>query len=68
MKITIEGCSRCGEKHTKLNFKRFKNRGVFGWWAICPSTKEPVLMDNFKDADKAERYKRKLYDLERRRP
>jgi len=52
----IDGCARCGGTH-RLAFKPFKNgRPVagFGFWAMCPTNQEPILM---KVENKAKRDK-----------
>ncbi|MFA4971824.1 MAG: hypothetical protein WC683_04375 [bacterium] len=45
MRMTVEGCARCGKTHADLLFKRFKRpAGSYTWWAACPKTGEPILM------------------------
>jgi hypothetical protein len=46
---TIRGCSRCNGKHKSLEFWRLGQaieiRGErFDYWASCPETGEPVLL------------------------
>lgn len=65
VKVNLKGCSRCGKNHRKILFKKFRNPGIFGWWAICPTTKEPLLLDTFKDAEKAEKIKAQMFKLKR---
>ena len=46
--LLVQGCARCGGKHTKIVAKRFINPVQLGndcwthWW-ICPKTKEPGI-------------------------
>jgi len=48
----LESCSRCGENHSNLDFKKLGNPIIvgdnkeyeFNYWGICPNTNEPVLM------------------------
>jgi len=37
-------CPRCSEQHT-LEFRRFLQANhPWEWWALCPTTGEPILM------------------------
>jgi len=41
----IEGCARCGSNHQQLVFnKLFRPAEDFDYWALCPTTGEPVIM------------------------
>jgi hypothetical protein len=47
--VIVKSCARCGEDHTYLEFKLFTEPMViaeitFTHWAVCPVTKEPILM------------------------
>lgn len=47
--VTVEGCSRCGERHADLSFQEFvKPPNYVGLtlthWALCPTTGEPLLL------------------------
>lgn len=47
---SITHCARCGEDHAEVIFRRFhspvedEDGTLWEWWAICPKTKEPILM------------------------
>ena len=46
----VVNCARCGEDHYSLYFHHFKNPvklddHKFTLWAICPNTKEPIIME-----------------------
>ena len=44
-KVAVKRCARCGGDHPALTFKRLQRPAKdFGWWARCPETGEPVLM------------------------
>ena len=46
MKVDVIRCARCGKKHLDLEFKRLSQpRAEFQWWALCPKTKEPILLE-----------------------
>lgn len=45
----IENCARCGENHDKIWFSRLTRPMlcdglVNNYWAICPVTREPIIM------------------------
>lgn len=43
--ITVRLCARCDQTHENLEFKRFtKPPPLFGAWAPCPTTGEPILL------------------------
>jgi hypothetical protein len=47
--ITIHklcGCSRCGKVHINIEFTHLKRvAGDWTHWAMCPVTKEPILLE-----------------------
>jgi hypothetical protein len=45
-KIDVKRCARCGKNHAALEFQRFRRAPTSGfeWWALCPTTQEPILM------------------------
>lgn len=50
MHTTIINCARCGETHAKIQLKKFQSPpgGVLKGlthWALCPKTKEPILIE-----------------------
>jgi hypothetical protein len=51
MKITK--CLRCGRNHAKLVFKPFKLESPTEYkrWALCPRTKEPLMMGSVYRGD-----------------
>jgi hypothetical protein len=46
--LSVGNCARCGKKHRPLMFKKFKRQTQSEppstHWAMCPTTKEPILM------------------------
>lgn len=47
---TVEVCPRCEKRHVELTFHRFNKpvetlEQTYGWYAICPYLKEPMLAD-----------------------
>lgn len=41
-------CPRCGLIHLNIEAKKFVEKGVltnFTYWATCPKTREPILID-----------------------
>ena len=45
----IQHCARCGGTHEQMWFSKFTRPMVFGgivhnYWAICPETREPIIM------------------------
>lgn len=56
MTVDLEGCTRCGGVHAALRFGKFTHPVelcsplrpragvVYEWWALCPTTGEPILM------------------------
>lgn len=48
--VDIINCSRCGEDHSDLTFKKLTCPIIVSegerWthWASCPSTREPIIM------------------------
>lgn len=43
-RVTVQNCQRCGETHD-LEFQTLSNPAdEFTWWALCPATREPLLM------------------------
>ena len=50
--VDVGHCARCGKDHADLGFARFKRPcqkdtvNGFEWthWAMCPETKEPILL------------------------
>lgn len=54
MKVTVRDCARCGKLHTMLEFQRLRRPARdYGWWAPCPTTGEPVLMQLHELAGKS---------------
>jgi hypothetical protein len=56
IEANVTGCSRCGEYHKQLVFKKFTNpiddtNGKWTHWATCPTTGDPVLMRIVDDDD-----------------
>jgi len=57
MKTNIIGCARCGEDHKELEMKELTNPidivGIngneIGYWAMCPTLGEPILVMVLKD-------------------
>lgn len=50
--IDVNRCARCGHDHQQLAFKKFSRRPYLGplgdvleYWAPCPATGEPILMN-----------------------
>lgn len=49
-KMDQKGCARCGaDEHRQISFRPFTNPvemndGEFTHWAICPVTREPILL------------------------
>lgn len=46
-KTCIRFCARCGKNHDYLKFKPFtrnRNNLPFSHWALCPISKEPILL------------------------
>lgn len=46
-------CARCGKKHRAIKFKKLTHPIVFGkkeygWWAPCPTNKQPILLNRTK--------------------
>jgi hypothetical protein len=46
-------CIRCGKNHKRLTFKPFQKTppSEFTHWALCPHTKEPVLLASVMSDD-----------------
>lgn len=45
MKISIERCARCGRNHKWLSIRKFRRPPPDAtYFAICPNTKEPILV------------------------
>ncbi len=45
----LEGCQRCGGNHEMLRFAPLNNPvDEYAWWALCPTTKQPLLMRTTK--------------------
>lgn len=45
VKVNIRRCQRCRGDHDKLVFHALTNpRDDYKWWAICPDSKEPLLL------------------------
>jgi hypothetical protein len=44
--VDITKCVRCGKNHKRLAFSTFKKKPIseYKYWALCPKTKEPLLM------------------------
>ena len=43
--ITVTDCQRCGKNHMGLLFKKLANPAdEWSYWAMCPTTQQPVLM------------------------
>lgn len=59
--VSITGCARCwGSGHDDLTFRRLTHTSVvehegrtvdLAWWAICPSTGEPILLADVERFD-----------------
>lgn len=60
----VNHCARCGENHLQLTFIKFTGRPVFDergdydYWALCPVTRDPLLlsksiMDEYTNGDKS---------------
>lgn len=54
----ITNCARCGDDHDKLKFTEFSKNPIidsdgtiWDFWALCPITKEPVLLKVFDDGE-----------------
>lgn len=44
--IRIEHCARCNGVHEQVRFSRFlRPVNQYEYWALCPTTKEPILME-----------------------
>lgn len=50
---SLEGCARCGNTHAMLRFFKLErpmraagSQAVFTHWALCPSRREPIMMDS----------------------
>lgn len=48
---TVQNCARCGETHEDLSFTKFSkypiediDGTVYNYWALCPITREPILL------------------------
>lgn len=50
IQLDVFKCARCGQNHAKVAFKRLKrpvidsDGTVWNYWAMCPETREPILM------------------------
>lgn len=49
IKVTVGGCTRCGNTHADVEFKLLSKPiecdGVeFNYWVLCPVKHEPILM------------------------
>lgn len=49
--VKIVNCARCGKDHDELIFKQFAQNPIedsdgtiWNYWAMCPDTKEPILL------------------------
>lgn len=49
--VDVKHCARCGSDHLKLEFRPFKlvpigdsDGTLWNYWAMCPITREPVLL------------------------
>ena len=52
MKIDVKSCQRCGTNHDQLEFKPLQNAADdYDWWAMCPSSNEPVLLRIVNDGE-----------------
>jgi hypothetical protein len=50
MKVSIKRCARCGGDHLSLIFTPLSNPPhEFTHWAMCPVSKEPILMKSIPD-------------------
>jgi hypothetical protein len=48
--VAFIGCARCDGEGHELAFARFERpieagEHTFEWWALCPTTGEPILME-----------------------
>jgi hypothetical protein len=45
MLLPVITCARCGSDHTAVLFRRLQRHGEeFNFWANCPTTGEPIMM------------------------
>lgn len=48
-RVTVTGCARCGGHHPKLLFHTFRRLSAgYTWWASCPATGEPLLLQFYE--------------------
>lgn len=46
--LVLEACQRCGKTHEMLRFVPLYNPiDEYKWWALCPATKQPILMRTY---------------------
>lgn len=57
IRTTLHACARCKGDHAEMLFTKFHrpvvddDGTVWGWWALCPATGEPVLMKTDSPSD-----------------
>lgn len=44
MKIDPIRCGRCGQVHEDLEFRQLSGERRGTYWALCPSTGEPIIL------------------------
>jgi hypothetical protein len=53
-RTTITGCARCGQEHKNILVAKFgRPAGQYQWWAICPNTGEPIMIEIIRKRDES---------------
>lgn len=48
--VSVNNCARCSLNHDNIAFKKFiRHIDDFTYWAICPTTHEPILLNVVED-------------------
>jgi hypothetical protein len=48
--LHIRPCPRCGGTHAGIAFNEVETPGLYEWFAICPETKQPIMLAITTDA------------------
>lgn len=57
VKTRVFNCARCGEDHDDLIFVKMVGKPImvedfeYAWWALCPVTRDPLIMRTGGDDD-----------------